>query len=109
MGEQIGGDREPRKLMVAVFPPEYIGPVYVALRPTGAAVDTTVQLLWGPWGYERNLTIAESGVNLVFAKTQSGEGQPPLRVVTSEPLIIGVYTGSPDGDAEDCNEGWVPR
>jgi len=107
MGEQISGDSQLRQLLVAVFPPEYVGPVYVTLGSYSVPAKANIQLLWGPWKYERAVAIKDMEIGLVFAKTQSGEGQPPLRVVTSEPLIIGVHTGHPDGVAVDCNEGWT--
>ena len=113
-GVHVGGDDRLRKLVVAVLPFKYVGPVYVHLQPPVEEMNVDVKFSWGPWTYERTLTVKEGGVALVFAKTQEDNDQnrrqPPLRVATKQPLGINVYIGSPDLPSDqvlDCNKGWT--
>jgi hypothetical protein len=111
VSEFKAGDRSQlSELLPVVFPLGYVGPVYVWVQAP-EPVETSVQLRWGPWSYARILRIDSQGYALMFSKLNEGGGQPPLRVVASQPVGIEARTGMPSGVRPermlDCNDGWV--
>ncbi len=100
-----------RNFGVVVFPPEYTGPVYIRFKAPSEPLEVVIRLVWGPWKLEQKVTVAPDGIALVFAKTRSGEGEPPLRVMADVAVGVAAHTGMPDdlppGSVIDCNDGWV--
>lgn len=103
-------DETPRTFTLHLFPAGYTGAVYVKVAaPAETGHDVEVNLLWGPW---RKLTVLPEvdaeGWALVCTKTNADS--VPLRVRTTQPLLINFGQGLPDMPGErvlDCNEGWV--
>ena len=111
MGTKVSGDDKPRRLVVGVLPTSYLGAVY-ALLTSSEPSDVAVELDWGPWRYARTVMVDKRSTALLFSKTEMGEDQPPLRVTTDKPVVIGIYTGLPEEGhtlVVDCNDGWERR
>jgi hypothetical protein len=114
----------PRKLSVIVFEPQHVGPVYVQLTaPVSVVRDVRVLLSWGAkqriapnpltdgdflYLDQHGFRADTGGIALVFAKT--GTDNAPLRVQTSEPLMLSHGLGLPMLEDErmlDANQGWL--
>ena len=117
----------PRMFSQIVFQPMgYVGPVYVHVA--ASVRNQTIRgarlaLHWGTWrrvaplpalddGFAyldgEGFRIDQAGIALAFAK--QGPDSTPLRVRTSEPLLLSIASGLPLLDGErvlDANDGWT--
>lgn len=104
-----------RRLFVAVFPPDHLGPVHVrVVTATGqAAAAVDLELIWGEWRYRQSLEVDMTGWALLFAKVEKGDRSVPLRITTSVPVAVAYGCGLPDGLPDqriiDANDGWTAR
>ncbi|QDY11194.1 helix-turn-helix transcriptional regulator [Micromonospora sp. HM134] len=104
-----------RRLIVAVFPPDYLGAVYVHLRTAAGQRAAVVQvtLIWGDWWCRHTLMLDATGVALQFAKVEAAKRSVPLRVQTSHPVAatygLDMPAELPDQRIIDANDGWALR
>jgi transcriptional regulator with XRE-family HTH domain len=104
-----------RRLIVAVFPPDYIGAVHVHLQAAAdqEAADVGVELIWGNWSHRRALLLDAIGTALLFAKVDASNRSVPLRIHASVPVGAtygcGTPIGLPDDRVVDANDGWDLR
>ncbi|WP_395405626.1 helix-turn-helix domain-containing protein (plasmid) [Arthrobacter sp. UC242_113] len=86
---------------------EYRGPVWIRVKPTpqDAGTEYSIQLSWGPHRWTRKVACPVEGLYLITGK---GDGEVPIRVVTSPRSFCQFGTGEIDGDGTvmDIKEEW---
>lgn len=107
----VGGDtrRVDRQHWLHHFPALYSGPVWILLSPNADGQDVRLRIDWGPWRYQRTLSIA-APLALHCGKGDDGLSVPVrLRMEPPGDVRFGVGVPPTDAATADINAGWVYR
>lgn len=105
-------DESPRLDHYHTWPPEYVGSVWVCIRPNPRAINQEhrVVLLWGSWRRDVGVVLGEDGLSLTTGKGMDRTTVLiEVRVQPMAHVLFGVDEQRAVGPTLDIRKGWVSR